>query len=229
MKISENIKSIKKRIGNAAVKAGKDPKDIKLLVVTKTQSSEVIDEAIREGIIFIAENRIQEAGDKIPKLKAPFCEFHFIGHLQSNKITKLIKLKPTLIHSIEKHSTAKKLNDYLEDHNISQDILVQINTSEEASKSGIEPENAVEFIKEVSLLSNVKIMGLMTIGMFTSNEKIIRKCFKTLKEIFDDLKKNEIPNVQMKYLSMGMTGDFEIAIEEGANIVRIGTGIFGSR
>jgi len=140
-----------------------------------------------------------------------------------------MKLKPTLIHSIEKISTAKKLNDYLEDHNMSQNVLVQINTSAETSKSGIEPENAVEFIKEVSLLSNIKIMGLMTIGMFSNNEKIIRKCFQTLKNIFDDLNKHEIPNVQMKYLSMGMTGDFEIAIEEGANIVRIGTAIFGSR
>jgi PLP dependent protein len=229
MVISENIKNIKHRIAIAAQKAGRDAGDIKLLAVTKTQSSQTIDEAVKEGVSFIGENRIQEAETKLPELTENYDEFHFIGHLQSNKIPKLMALKPTLIHSIEKLSTVSKLNDYLISHNIIQDVLVQINTSAETSKSGIEPKDAFDFITKVSKLSNIKIMGLMTIGMFTNDVLIIHKCFRTLKDIFDNVKAENIPKVQMKYLSMGMTGDFEIAIEEGANIVRIGSAIFGNR
>ncbi|MBT6994791.1 MAG: YggS family pyridoxal phosphate-dependent enzyme, partial [Candidatus Cloacimonetes bacterium] len=149
--------------------------------------------------------------------------------LQSNKIKQLMKLKPALIHSIDKISTAKKLNDFLFKNNLKQEILIQINTSNEASKFGVEPSKIVAFVDEITQLSNLKIMGLMTIGKFTSNETEIRDNFKKLKEIFENLKRKNLPNLEMKYLSMGMTNDFEIAIEEGANIVRIGSAIFGDR
>ncbi|HHE37106.1 MAG TPA: YggS family pyridoxal phosphate-dependent enzyme [Candidatus Cloacimonetes bacterium] len=227
--ISKNIEILKQRIKNAALKSGRNPSDIKLVVVTKTHPSNLVDIALRSGIKFIGENRIQEAEEKIPLLIEKFEEFHFIGHLQSNKIPRLIKLNPVLIHSIDKFSTAEKLNDLLIQINQKQDVLIQVNTSFEESKFGIEPNLAINFIQDVSELSNLNIKGLMTIGKFTNDENEIRNCFRTLKKLFDEIKLRKIKSVEMKYLSMGMTNDFEIAIEEGANIVRIGSAIFGER
>jgi PLP dependent protein len=227
--IRENINDINNRIKLAAINAGRDPKEIHLLAVTKTHPTHTIEEALDSGIKFIGENRIQEAEEKIPVLSGKFKEFHFIGHLQSNKIKKLMKLKPSLIHSIDNLKTAKKLNDYLTLCNLQQDILIQVNTSAEASKFGIEPGDTIEFIKQFSRLPRLKIKGLMTIGKFTDNETEIRACFKTLHNLFEQIKREGIPNVEMSILSMGMTSDFEIAIEEGANLVRIGSAIFGTR
>jgi len=227
--IAKNIEEINSRIKLAAEKAGRDPKEIQLLAVSKTQPVHKIEQALDSGLKYIGENRIQEAEEKIPQLEGKFKEFHFIGHMQSNKIKKLMKLNPTLIHSIDNLKTAKKLNDYLTLHNSQQDILIQINTSAETSKFGVEPNNTVDFVQQISILPNLKIKGLMTIGKFTSNEIEIRACFKMLRELFEQIKKEKMPRVEMKFLSMGMTGDFEIAIEEGANIIRIGSAIFGTR
>jgi len=229
MSIAENIEKLSKRIENAAGKAKRDPSEIKLLVVTKTHLVSIIEEALTHGIECIGENRIQEAEEKIPFLKDKIKEFHFIGHLQSNKIKKLMKLDPALIHSIDKLSTARKLNEHLDELQKKQDILVQVNTSAEISKFGIDPQETIPFVREIAKLNNLQIMGLMTIGMFTSDETIIRKCFQTLRRLFEKIKKENIPGVKMKFLSMGMTDDFEIAIEEGANIIRIGSAIFGAR
>ena len=229
MMLNENIAKIKERITKTAIKVDRDPGDIKLLAVTKTRSIETIEEALSNNIEFIGENKVQEAEDKIPYLEGKFNEFHFIGHLQSNKINKLMKLKPTLIHSIDKFSTANKLNNYLIQNSHTQDVLIEVNTSDEESKFGIKPTETITLIKAISELENIRIKGLMTISMFTHDEEIIRKSFITLRELFNEIKITEIPNVEMKYLSMGMTNDFEIAIEEGANIIRIGTAIFGAR
>ncbi len=229
MSLYENIEIIRERIHNAAIKANRDPKDIKLLAVTKTRSIEIIKEALSNNIEFIGENKVQEAEDKIPNLVGKFKEFHFIGHLQSNKINKLMKLKPTLIHSIDKYSTANKLNNYLKQHSFTQDVLIEVNTSGEENKFGITPDETLPLIRSISQMENIKIKGLMTISMFTHDEKIIRSSFITLRELFNKIVAAKIPNVEMKFLSMGMTNDFEIAIEEGANIIRIGTAIFGAR
>ena len=229
MSLYENIEKIRERINKAAIKANRDPVGIKLLTVTKTQSIETIQEALSNNIEFIGENKVQEAEDKIPSLKGKFKEFHFIGHLQSNKINKLMKLKPDLIHSIDKYSTANKLNNYLKQNFLKQDILIEVKTSDEESKFGITPDETIPLIRSISKLENIRIKGLMTISMFTSDEKIIRDSFIKLRKLFNDIDAAEIPNVEMKYLSMGMTNDFEIAIEEGANIIRIGTAIFGAR
>jgi pyridoxal phosphate enzyme (YggS family) len=229
MSIAENIEKLNKRIENTAEKVKRDPSEIKLLAVTKTHSVSIIEEALAHGIEYIGENRIQEAEEKISFLKDKIREFHFIGHLQSNKIKKLMKLKPALIHSIDKLSTACKLNEHLDELQKKQDILIQVNTSAEISKFGIDPDDTTSFIREVAKLENLQIMGLMTIGMFTSDETIIRKCFQTLRRLFEEIKRENIPGVKMKFLSMGMTDDFEIAIEEGANIIRIGSAIFGAR
>ncbi len=229
MSIAENIEKLSKRIESVAGKMKRDPSEIKLLAVTKTHSIPIIEEAITHGIEYIGENRIQEAEEKIPILKDNIREFHFIGHLQSNKIKKLMKLEPALIHSIDKLSTARKLNEHLGELQKKQDILIQVKTSAEISKFGIDPDDTTSFIHEVAKLKNLQIMGLMTIGMFTSDETIIRKCFQTLRRLFEEIKREYIPGVKMKFLSMGMTDDFEIAIEEGANIIRIGSAIFGAR
>ena len=229
MNIKDNLIKIKEQIEDVAQQIGRNPNDITILAVTKTRSIVDIEEAITAGLSIIGENRIQEAEEKIPFLQTVPQEFHFIGHLQSNKISKLMALKPALIHSIDKFSTAEKLNEYLIKRNLTQNILIQVNTSGESTKSGITPNNAITFLKELTHLSNIKIKGLMTIGTLTENEMEIRRCFKKLKNIFDEIITLKIPNVEMKYLSMGMSGDFKIAIEEGANIIRLGTAIFGNR
>jgi len=229
MSISKNVKEIRDRINKAALAIKRDSSEIKLMAVTKTRSIETIEEALHSDLKFIGENKIQEAAEKIPFLKEKFKEFHFIGHLQSNKIKKLMKLKPDLIHSIEKYSTAEKLNNYLMQHSITQNVLIEVNTSNEESKFGIAPNETIPFIRKVSQLKNIRIKGLMTVGIFTSDEKLIRDCFIKLRNLSDEIKVEEIPNVEMEFLSMGMTNDFEIAIEEGANIIRLGTAIFGAR
>ena len=227
--IAENIEKLRRRIENFAAKVNRDPSEIKLLAVTKTRPIPIIEEAITHGIEYIGENRIQEAEEKIPFLKDKIREFHFIGHLQSNKIKKLMKLEPALIHSIDKLETAQKLNEHLGKMQKKQDILIQVNTSAETSKFGIDPQETMSFVRDIAKLENLQIMGLMTIGMFTSDETIIRKCFQILRKLFEGIKWENIPGVKMKFLSMGMTDDFEIAIEEGANIIRIGSAIFGAR
>ena len=229
MSLANNIEEVRKKIKNVSQKANRNPNDIKLLAVTKTRTAKTIDEALHNNMEFIGENKVQEAENKIPFLKENFKEFHFIGHLQSNKINKLMKLNPDLIHSIEKYSTAEKLNSYLIQHSQYQDVLIEVNTSGEESKFGLKPSETVQFITSVSKLPNIRIKGLMTIGLFTAEETAIRNCFIKLRKLFEQIKAANIPNVEMKYLSMGMSNDFEIAIEEGANIIRLGTVIFGAR
>ncbi len=225
--ISENIKKIRERMEEACRRCGRNINDVKLLGVTKTHTVETMEEALRAGIEYIGENKIQDAVKKIPELKEPYKEFHFIGHLQSNKINKLMTLRPHLIHSLDKISTARKLNNYCEAKGIKQNILVEINTSGEETKNGILPKDAEEFIGALLENNNLKIKGLMTIGTRTEDKEEIRRCFRQLREIFEDI--NEKFGLEMDVLSMGMTGDFEIAIEEGSDLVRIGSAIFGKR
>jgi pyridoxal phosphate enzyme (YggS family) len=225
--ISKNINEIKSRIENACKKCGRDKNEVKLLGVTKTHPIEKMEEAIRAGIEFIGENKIQDAEKKVPNLSEDYKEFHFIGHLQSNKINKLMKLRPDLIHSIDKISTAQKLNNYCVRNELTQNILIEVNTSGEETKNGIQPANLEEFINELLELKNLKINGLMTIGTRTDDENEVRRCFRELKQMFEHMNKSY--NLEMDVLSMGMTNDFELAIEEGSTIVRIGSAIFGQR
>ena len=229
MSVIENIRQVKACLEKAAVKVGRNPDEIKLLAVTKTHPVAIIETALANGIEFIAENRLQEAEKKLPELEGKFKEFHFIGHLQSNKIKKLMQLNPTLIHSIDNLKTAQKLNDYLMLYNRKQNILIQVNTSGEASKFGIEPADTKNFVQAISRLSQLHVRGLMTIGKLTDNQTEIRRCFQLLHSLFEELKSEELPHVEMKYLSMGMSGDYQLAIAEGANIVRLGSAIFGAR
>ncbi|MDQ1272949.1 MAG: dependent protein [Planctomycetota bacterium] len=228
MSIKENLEQVRQNIANAATKAGKKPDDIILVMATKTVEPERIREAIRAGGHIVAENKVQEALKKYEVLKNEDAEWHFIGHLQTNKIKDVLKFAD-MIHSVDRLSLAEKLDQRLQQEGRSLDILVQVNTSHEESKYGVAPEEALSLVKQTARYDTLKIHGLMTIGLFTKDEVKIRKCFKVLKEINDNIVKEGIDRVDMKYLSMGMSGDYQIAIEEGANMVRIGTAIFGAR
>jgi len=219
---------------------GKDPATIKLIAVTKTYPVNTILDALQNGIEYIAESRVQECETKIPLLKNKYKEFHFIGHLQTNKIAKLLSLSPTLIHSVDKYSTAEKINQVLENTITDaingvptlrrQDILIEVNTSGEPQKNGISPDQLPELLQKISQLQHIKIKGLMTISQQTTDEQTIRQNFRLLKQLFDDIQKSsQSPNIEIQYLSMGMSDDFNIAIEEGSNMLRIGTAIFGQR
>ncbi len=226
MDVLKNIETVNKKIKEAAQLYNRDVSEIKLVAVTKTKPVELIKTALENGILYIGENKVQEAAEKLPKLAGLYKEFHFIGHLQSNKINKLLKLNPTLIHSIDNYHIAEKLDNALERLGKKQDILIQVNTSGEISKYGVEPSKTKDLCMQVNQMPNLNLLGLMTIGKLTENQIEVENCFKILEELFENIKR-DIP--QMKYLSMGMSGDFELAIKHKANILRIGSAIFGRR
>jgi PLP dependent protein len=227
--IRQNLLAVRERINRAAEKSGRKAEDIKLIAVTKTHSIEMIQQAISAGVTAIGENKVQEAAAKIPYLTGQTPEFHFIGHLQSNKISKLLSLHPILIHSIDSFELAEHLNSYLERNDGKQDILIEVNVTGEDSKTGIIPEETLTLVKEISQLPRLHVRGLMTIGLFDPNPEVTRPYFKVLKNLFDQIKSYNISGIDMNFLSMGMSDDFEIAIEEGSNMIRVGSAIFGPR
>ena len=227
--IINRIDRLKQEIAECVLACNRRLDEVKLLAVTKTHSVDIIKNALCNGIEFIAESKVQEAEQKIPQLDGLYKEFHFIGHLQSNKINKLLCMKPVLIHSIDKFSTAEKLNQALKLINQEQDILIEVNASGEDSKNGVDPKNLSEILKQIDDLEYINIKGLMTIGAFTADERIVRKSFIYLRELFEKEKGKNYSSAQMVYLSMGMSSDFKIAIEEGAHILRLGSVLFGER
>lgn len=227
--IVHNLEIINERIRKACEKSGRKPEEVKLLLATKTVDPERIKIAINAGATLIAENKIQEVTDKYEALKDIPHTSHFIGHLQSNKIKFILRCDIACIESIDKLKTAKKLQQRLEFEDKTIEVLIQVNTSAEESKFGVEPEKTIELVREVAKLDRLKIKGLMTIGLFAAEMEKVRPCFQLLKKLQQDIIAENIPNVEMKELSMGMSGDFETAIEEGSTIVRVGSAIFGKR
>jgi pyridoxal phosphate enzyme (YggS family) len=225
--IEQNIKDIRSRIQKAAQKSGRDAEEIKLVAVSKTVELERINQAIRSGIDIIGENRVQEAETKFKGITEKV-EKHLVGHLQTNKAKKAVELFD-FIQSVDSQRIAEEISRRASQQSRVMDVLVEVNTSEEETKFGAEPDQVLTLIETISRLEGIKIKGLMTIGLFTSNPEDTRPCFKKLKTLFEEIKSMNIPNVDMRYLSMGMTSDFEVAIEEGSNMVRVGTGIFGAR
>lgn len=216
-----------KNIEEAALKTGRSVEDITLIAVTKTVDVEVMNEAIKLGINNIGESRVQEILRKYDLIKDnPI--WHMIGHLQTNKVKYIID-KIDLIHSLDRLSLAQELYKRAEQHNIFVNALIQVNIAEEDSKYGLYGDEVIPFIEEIIKYSRIKIKGLMTIAPYAENPEEVRYVFRQLKGLSEELKKLGYPNVEMKYLSMGMTNDYKIAIEEGSNMVRIGTGIFGER
>ncbi len=227
--IIKNIAIIKKRINDACIKSGRDPNEVKLLLATKTVPAERILIALQAYENLIAENKIQELKEKYDTLKSVPHTNHFIGHLQSNKIKEVLKYDVSCLQSLDRLELAEKLHQRLLFENKTIEVLIQVNTSNEDSKFGVHPDNAIQLVREVAKLETMKIKGLMTIGLLSVEVEKVKPCFRLLKSIQQQIIDLNIPNVDMSELSMGMSGDLEIAIEEGATIIRVGTAIFGKR
>ncbi len=232
--IGQNLTDVKNRIHDCCVKFGRNPEDITLVAVSKTFPSEAVSEAYSTGHRDYGENKVQELVSKYDALNEKDIKWHLIGHLQTNKVKYIAKFVH-LIHSVDSVKLADKINSEAKKSGRLIDCLIQVNTSHEEQKSGCEIEDTVGIVKEISTMENVKVKGLMTIGkmIFDENNPVevdeVRENFRILKKLFDEIKAAGITNTDMRYLSMGMTSDFEIAIEEGSNMLRIGSAIFGYR
>ena len=224
--ISENLFEIRQKIKIAAQKSQRNEEDIHLIAVTKTYSADMINEAIDNGVTDIGENKVQEIVDKYDSVKP--VRWHLIGHLQTNKV-KYIVDKVHMIHSVDSIKLMDEIERQAQKHNVVMNILIQVNISGEESKFGIAPDELEEMLEHAQTLKCVKVCGLMTILPKLDTEISLRLHFVNIKHIFIDILNKKYDNVCMKYLSMGMSGDYEIAIEEGSNMVRIGRAIFGER
>lgn len=225
--INDRVRKLNDKIANLAVGAGFNSDSINLVAVSKRQPVHKIIEAQNAGIKNFGENKVQEFLDKyeIPEIKTGW---HFVGHLQTNKV-KYILNKVKLIHSVDSVHLAEKISQISVAKEITTDFLLQVNTSQENSKFGFNENQLMEDINDISLLKNIRVKGLMTMAPFTDKIEIISKSFAALKKIYEKIDRMNLEKFQMQYLSMGMSSDFEIAIKEGSNMLRIGTSIFGPR
>ena len=223
----DNLKDVEERIQAACDRRGRKREDVLLVAVSKTKPVEMIEEVMTAGIVDFGENKPQELRDKYEVLPKNL-RFHMIGHLQTNKIKYVID-RVVLIHSIDSIHLAEAVNAEAKKHNRIMPVLVEVNVAQEESKSGFLVEKAENAIREIAKLSNIRVEGLMTIAPFVENAEENRQYFVKLRKLSVDIAAKNIDNVTMHHLSMGMTGDYEVAIEEGATMVRVGTGIFGER
>ncbi len=224
--IKDNIINIEENIEKALIRSGRTDK-VELIAVTKTVDVDMVNEAINLGIKNIGENRVQELERKYVAIEKDV-NYHMIGHLQSNKAKDLIG-KVKLIHSLDRMSLVKELDKRSRNADTISNVLIQVNVAEEKTKFGLKTEEVLNFLEKVLEYKNIKIRGLMTIAPHTDDKKHLREVFRTLYKLKDDIIIRNYKELSMDYLSMGMTNDYEIAIEEGSNIIRIGTGIFGQR
>ncbi len=227
MSIAENYKRVKEAVAEAAVKAGRDPSEITIVAVTKTHPAETVEEALAAGVTDVGENRVQEFLSKEPGVTSP-CRWHLIGHLQTNKVNKVVG-KFSMIHSVDSLKLAEKLSSAGERDGVTTDILLEINTSGEESKFGLEPGQAPELCAQIAPLPALNLRGLMTVGPWVDDAAVLSKAFGSLRYLGEKIVEAGINGISMEHLSMGMTDDFEIAIAEGSTIVRLGRVIFGAR
>ena len=225
--IKENIEAVQANIEAACQKAGRDPREVTLIAVSKTKPLSDIEEAIDCGMMEFGENKVQELVDKIEHVSRPV-HWHLIGHLQTNKV-KYIADKGLLIHSVDSVKLAKEIQKEAVKKQADRNILLEVNVAREESKFGFTCEEVPDAVAEIAQLSNVHIQGLMTIAPFVENPEDNRVIFAKLHKLLLDIKSRNIDNVNMNVLSMGMTNDYMVAVEEGATMVRVGTGIFGAR
>lgn len=225
--IDLNIEEIKKKVRLSALRSGRNADEINIIAVTKTVGVDKIIRAINKGFNNLGENRVQELLEKYDNIKED-CNWHIIGHLQTNKVKYIIE-KVVMIHSVDRLELAQEIQNRAKKLERVVEVLVQVNVSGEESKYGISPDKVMDLVKKISIFKNIKVKGLMTIAPFTMEIEETRPVFKGLREILIDIKKENIDNIDMDLLSMGMSNDFEIAVEEGANVLRIGTAIFGNR
>ena len=231
--MKDNIQNIEERIQAACDRAGRNRNEVTLIAVSKTKPNDMLMEAYQLGMRHFGENKVQELAQKYEELNAGFPEkvyWHQIGHLQRNKV-KYIVDKATLIHSVDSLRLAEQIEEDAAKRNLICDILIEVNIAEEDSKFGVRCEDVYPLIKELGHLSHIRLRGLMTVAPYVEDAEKNREYFKKLRQLSVDIKSKNIDNIcdGFNILSMGMTGDFEVAIEEGATMVRVGTGIFGER
>jgi hypothetical protein len=225
--VRDNVRRIRKNIEKAALKSGRMASDVRLMAVTKTVDDDRVMEAIEVGVDIIGENYVQEARRKIEKMGKNL-EWHMIGHLQSNKAKYAVRLFD-MIHSVDRLNLARELNKRSGAAGCRIRILIEVNVSGEETKDGVGSEDAISLVREISTLENLSIQGLMTMPPWFDDPEEARPYFASLRRLRDNIVKENIPNVEMSELSMGMSGDYEVAVEEGATIVRVGRAIFGER
>jgi len=224
--ITDNIEEVQKQVRETALRVGRDPAEIGIVAVTKTVPAERIREAVNAGLKVLGENRVQELTGKYPHLEG--VEWHLIGHLQSNKF-KYIADKVSMIHSVDSVSLAEVISRKMLALERAMDVLVQVNIAEESTKYGITRDQTADFIDKIRNLPGIRVKGLMTIGPYVSDPEGIRPVFRSLRELAEEVKTIGFPEVEVKHLSMGMSNDYIVAIEEGATLIRLGSVIFGQR
>lgn len=225
--INENISKVRENIVKACEKAGRNPEEVTLIAVSKTKPVSAIEEALLSGTLDYGENKVQEICDKYDVLPKNI-RWHMIGHLQRNKVKYLVG-KTYLVHSVDSLRLAEQIEKEFAKHNQVCDILVEVNIAQEESKFGINAKETEELIRKIAKFEHVRIKGLMTIAPYTEDPESNREYFREIKKLSVDIRDKNIDNVSMDVLSMGMTGDYMVAVEEGATMVRVGTGIFGER
>ena len=228
--ITQNLQAVRERIAGAAKRAGRNPEDVLLVAVSKTKPVSMIEEAIAAEQFVFGENKPQELRDKYDVLKEcpHMLSWHMIGHLQRNKV-KYVVGRAVMIHSVDSVELAQAISDEAVKKQLIMPVLIEVNIAAEESKFGLRPEDTEAFVRQISTLPGLKVQGLMTIAPIAANPEDNRLYFRNLKDLSIDIAQKNIDNVSMSELSMGMTDDFEVAVEEGATIVRVGTGIFGVR
>ena len=226
--IAENLKQVQQRILKAAKRVGRDPAGVKLLAVTKEQSVLTVTEGIESGMHFLGENKVQEARGKIETLGRNSLEWHFIGRLQKNKVKFIFDLFD-MIHSVDNLALAEVIHEKAKSHGSCMPVLLQVNVSGETSKLGMKPTDVPKNVEMLSQLEGIKVKGLMTIAPYDSNPQNSREHYAHLRVLRDTCSKLGLPGMDLGELSMGMSNDYEVAVEEGATLVRIGTGLFGPR
>lgn len=227
MTIKDNVNEVRENMAKAALRAGRNPEDITLCAVSKYIEVPKIKEALEAGVTVLGENKVQELVDKLPQFSEDV-NFHMIGQLQTNKVKYIID-KVKLIHSLDRKSLLKTLDKESKNKNIISDTLIQVNLTSDPNRGGVSIEELPEFVEEVGKYSSVRVRGLMCVAQNVDDENIIREDFRRMRLEFERLKLYNICNVSGEILSMGMSHDYEIAIEEGATLVRVGTRIFGKR
>lgn len=227
MGVCENYKVIEKKVEQACIRAGRKKEDVTLIAVSKTKPISMIQELLPLGVRDFGENKVQELTEK-EELLPKDIRWHMIGHLQRNKV-KYIVDKAAMIHSVDSVRLAQTIEQEAAKKQVVVPVLAEVNVAEEESKFGLKVDEVLPFVKEVAVYPHLRLMGLMTIAPYVENPEENRSVFRRLKELSVDIAAKNIDNVTMSVLSMGMTGDYEVAIEEGATMVRVGTGIFGAR
>ena len=226
--MKQRLEQVRQRIRQAAESSNRDADSVRLVAVSKTVAADTVREAIEAGVTILGENYVQEARDKFKALVQYPVNWHFIGHLQSNKAKYAVRLFD-LIHSVDSLKLARELDKQAAKVDKTQQILVQVNISAEDTKSGISADEAPRLIAEIGRLKNIAVKGLMTMPPYFYQPQKVQPFFAALRNLRDQMREQSLPDVSLDELSMGMTGDFEVAIKEGATLVRIGTAIFGER